>query len=98
MTPDSSVSIFVQWQFWLAIVNLLGIFGLALFQKFAHDKIVGNDLHHIASDLKGIILKQDNTDKKLNTVAEDVAYLKGRSEIPLTKKRKVLSKKICVNS
>ena len=52
---ESHIPFFAQWQFWFAIINLGGLIILFLFNKFSHDKVVNNDLHHISNDIKTII-------------------------------------------
>jgi len=92
MSPDTPLQFFAQWQFWLAIINITGLICLFLFNKFANDKVVGNNLHHIGTDIKSIIIKQDETDKKVGLLSEDISYLKGTFAMPLTIKRKTINK------
>lgn len=84
-----------QWQFWVAFINLSGLVVVFVFNKFAHDKLVSNDLLHISTDIKTLLNNQkslndklDKTNEKTASLAEDVSYIKGKLEIPLTKKRK----------
>jgi hypothetical protein len=70
-----------QWQFWFALINLIGIIIIGVANYLSHKKIVGNDLHHLATDIKTVINKQEDLNNKIQDVAIDVAHLKGREEI-----------------
>lgn len=70
-----------EWQFWFAFVNLAGLVVIGTFNWLSHHKIVGNDLHHLAIDVKEIATLQKEQGLKIGKLAEDVSYLKGRTEI-----------------
>jgi peptidoglycan hydrolase CwlO-like protein len=72
---------FSEWQFWFAVVNIVGTGLILAFNWFSHHKIVGNDLHHLAADVKEISSSQEELSKKVGRLAEDVGYLKGRIEV-----------------
>lgn len=66
------------------IVPVLTFIGTCLiggYSWFSHNKIVGNDLHHLSADVKSIKDCQEKMSTKVITLAEDVAYLKGRTEV-----------------
>lgn len=67
-----------DWQFWFAIINLIGVIGVFFFQWYSHSKIVGNDLHHLALDLKEIKLAQTDNAKSIGEIKVDIAFLKGK--------------------
>ena len=69
-----------DWQFWFQLLTFLTIAGSWLFNWFSHQKIVGNDLCHLSKDLKEIAGKQDKQDEKINKMAVDLAYIKGKEE------------------
>lgn len=69
-----------DFQFWFGLINFLGIALVGAFNYFSHNKIVGNDLHHLSADVKAIGENQDKLDGKVDKLAEDVSYLKGRTE------------------
>lgn len=77
-----------HWEFWLAVLNIVGFIVIFFFNKFSHDKIVGNDLHHIAIDIKSVMSTQVDQGKKIVLLGEDVSYLKGAMNVPLTKRMK----------
>ena len=87
-TEQISGLFFQQWQFWAALVNIAGLVILFFFNKFAHDKVVGNDLHHIGADIKSIMGTQVEQGKKIVSMSEDISYLKGSLNIPLSKRMK----------
>lgn len=85
----------------IGLVNMAGIVLVAVFNKLAHDKVVGNDLHHIAADVKTVMLKQDSTDDKLDKtnvrvtqLATDLSYFKGKVEGSLTRRTKSTKSKV----
>ena len=65
-----------DWRLWLFILTLLGI----AFNFFSHQKLVGNDLKHLAADIKDIITNQNKTNNKVDVLVVDVAYLKGKQD------------------
>lgn len=72
---------FKDWQFYFAIIQILGMVGIFAYNWFSHQKIVGNDLHHLSVDVKEIASKQDKQDEKVNKMAEDISYIKGKDQI-----------------
>jgi hypothetical protein len=64
----------------LGILNFLGIIFVAIFHKLTSDKLVGNDLFHLAKDVTEIKTEQRCMKDKLITICEDVALLKGKLE------------------
>lgn len=67
-------------QFWLGAVNLLGLALIGIFNWLSHQKIVGNDLHHLSADVASIAKKQDKQDEILIEMGKDLSYIKGKEE------------------
>ena len=65
-----------DWKLWLFVLTILGIG----FNFFSHQKLVGNDLKHLAADIKDVIANQNKTNSKVDALAVDVAYLKGKQD------------------
>lgn len=76
----------------LPILTFLGTVIIGGYSWFSHNKIVGNDLHHLSQDVKQIAESQIGMATKVGKLAEDVAYLKGRTEV----KRAYAKKKLKV--
>jgi hypothetical protein len=64
----------------LGILNFIGIVVVGIFHKLVSDKLIGNDLFHLAKDVTEIKDEQKCMKAKLITVSEDVALLKGKIE------------------
>lgn len=60
--------------------NFVGLVGLFLFQRIAHEKLTTNDLKHIDADIKQISKKQEEQGKIQNEMRADIAYIKGSKE------------------
>jgi hypothetical protein len=80
----------------IALINLFLIIIVGCFNWFSHNKIVGNDLHHLNADVKTIIEKQEVISEKVVSLATDLAYVKGKCDQNLCKKTLKKSKKISV--
>lgn len=78
----------------VGIVNLLLIIIVGCFNWFSHNKIVGNDLHHLSTDVKEIKEKQAGISEKVNALSIDLSFLKGKFEVYTSKKSFKKSKKI----
>jgi hypothetical protein len=75
----------------IGIINLIIIILVGAFNWFSHNKIVYNDLKHLSTDVKEIKDEQVCMKKQVTTLSEDVGYLKGKLDAPLTvRKRKIL--------
>lgn len=74
------VSTLTEIKSWTPVATLLVTIGLVIYNFLCHQKIVGNDLHHLALDLKKISENQDKQDTKINTLCVDMAYIKGKNE------------------
>lgn len=77
------MNIFTDWKFWLfilAVINSLISILVFFFNKWSHEKIVGNDLKHLTADVSEIKAEQKCMKDKLIHVSEDVAKLKGKIE------------------
>jgi len=68
------------WSFVVGLMNFVGIILVGIFHKLSSDKITGNDLKHLADDVKDILKRQHEMETKLNQVQVDVALLKGKLE------------------
>jgi len=78
----------------VGLINLLLIVIVGCFNWFSHNKIVGNDLHHLNADVKTIIEKQEVISEKVVLLATDLAYVKGNCALNTCKKTFKKSKKI----
>lgn len=65
---------------WIPFFSFVLTAVVLAFNWFSHQKIVGNDLHHLSAGLKNIGEKQDKQDEKINNMATDIAYIKGKEE------------------
>ena len=65
-----------DWKFWLFTINIL----ILIFNWFSHQKIVGNDLKHLAEDVKEVKTEQTCIKIKMIELGEQVGYLKGKVE------------------
>jgi hypothetical protein len=78
----------------VGLINLLLIVIVGCFNWFSHNKIVGNDLHHLSTDVKEIKEKQAGISEKVNTLSTDLSYVKGTVDALTSKKTFKKSKKI----
>jgi hypothetical protein len=78
----------------VGIINLLLIIIVGCFNWFSHNKIVGNDLHHLNTDVKTLISRQEVISEKVVSLATDLAYVKGNCSLNACKKTFKKSKKI----
>lgn len=82
------------WSFLIMLLNFIGIILVACFNWFSHNKIVGNDLHHLNADVQTLISRQEVISEKVVSLATDLAYVKGNCELHSSKKTFRKSKKI----
>jgi uncharacterized protein YlxW (UPF0749 family) len=75
------------WRFLLSALTFIGVTVTVCFNWYSHQKIVYNDFAHTAADLKTLINKVDALQSQLNTLATDVAYLKGNMDSCLANKK-----------
>lgn len=66
------------WKILIGLINLTGIIIVFLFHRYTHAKITTNDLHHLSLDVKEIKDMQINQGKEINTLNQDVSYIKGK--------------------
>jgi len=78
----------------IGIINLIIIILVGAFNWFSHNKIVGNDLRHLGSDVKEIKEKQSSIEKQVGILSEDVCYLKGKLDAPRTVRKRKISNKV----
>lgn len=81
----------------VGIANLLLIILVGAFNWFSHHKIVYNDLHHLSTDVKELVSRQEGISTKVNSLAEDLAYVKGNFDLYKSKTLKK-SKKVKVGN
>lgn len=74
------------WAFIIGCLNFIGVIIVGCFHWFSHNKIVGNDLHHLALDLKDIKGTQKEQGEKIDTLVKDYAGLSARCEERHSKK------------
>jgi hypothetical protein len=72
--------------FIIALLNFLLLIIVGCFNWFSHNKIVGNDLHHLNADVKTLISRQEVISEKVISLATDLAYVKGNCELHTSKK------------
>ena len=80
----------------LGILNLLLIIIVGAFNWFSHNKIVGNELKHLTDDVKILVSRQEGISEKVNVLATDLAFVKGKCELHTSKvfkkSKKILNK------
>jgi hypothetical protein len=81
----------------IGIINLLLIIIVGCFNWFSHNKIVGNDLHHLNADVKTLIERQEIISEKVVSLATDLAYVRGNCALNTCKKTFKKSKKAKVS-
>ena len=77
----------------IGAINLILIILVGLFNWFSHNKIVGNDLHHLSADVREIKEKQVGIEKYVVGLATDLATVKGRCEMNTCKPFRTSTKK-----
>ncbi len=70
------MEMFTDWKLWIFLTQILTL----AFGFFSHQKIVYNDLKHLAQDTKDIKKKQEEQSKKITHIETEVAYIKGMKE------------------
>jgi len=81
---DTIMEFLKDWRFWLliiAIINLVRGIGSSLFQKYSHDKITGNDLKHLTTEVKGVKDEQKCIKDKIFILSADVSKIKGKLDL-----------------
>jgi hypothetical protein len=71
----------------IGIIQLVGTIFVFCVIKF-------NDLHHLHESVKTIVERQEGISTKVNSLAEDLAYVKGNFDLYKSKKIFKKSKKI----
>ena len=70
----------------IGIVQLVGTILIFAVIKF-------NDLHHLHESVKTLVERQEGISKKVNTLSEDLSYIKGKCEVhtskPFRKSKKI---------
>lgn len=80
------------WRFLISALTFIGVTVTVCFNWYSHQKIVYNDFAHTTADLKILISKVDALQSQLNTLATDVAFLKGNCNHCLSTQKKTLRK------
>lgn len=82
----------------IGAINLILIIVVGLFNYFSHQKLVGNDLHHLSIDVKEIKERQLNITEKVNILESTLSYVRGKCDMNsckrVTRTTKKTSKKI----
>ena len=78
----------------IGLVNLILIILVAINNHLNHVKLTTNDLRHLTEDVKLIVSRQEGISEKVNTLAIDLSFLKGKFEVYTSKKTFKKSKKI----
>ena len=71
---------FEDWRFWsflLSIINVIGIMIVFFFNKWSHNKIVANDLHHLSLDVTTMLGEQKKQGDQIIALDKDMAFIKG---------------------
>lgn len=55
----------MEWATIISLASFVMTLIILGFNFFSHQKIVGNDLHHLAIDLKSVIKKVDKLDERI---------------------------------
>lgn len=82
----------------IGLINLALIILVAINNHTNHVKLTTNDLVHLTADVKTVILRQEGISEKVNTLATDLAYVKGKFEGYSSKKTFKKSKKAKVSN
>lgn len=81
----------------VGIANLVLIILVGAFNWFSHHKIVYNDLHHLSTDVKQLVERQEVISKSVVDLSVDLAYVKGNFDLyksKTLKKSKKISNKV----
>lgn len=78
----------------VGLINLCLIIIVGCFNWFSHNKIVYNDLHHLSTDVKTLVARQEGISEKVSILSTDLSFLKGKFEVYTSKKTFKKSKKI----
>lgn len=77
----------MEWLEYIAPIvtglTFVGVICGIIWNHIAHTTIRTNDLRHLESDIKKILAKQEETDKKIDKLDKDVSYLKGAHDMQL---------------
>lgn len=73
-------SLIVELKSWIPTASFLVTVGLLIYNFLCHQKLTGNDLKHLATDVKKISDNQDKQDAKIDEMGKDIAYIKGKEE------------------
>lgn len=65
---------------WIPVASFVVTVGLLIYNFLSHQKLVGNDLKHLSTDVKKISDNQDKQDEKIGKICEDIAFIKGKEE------------------
>lgn len=71
----------------IGIIQLVGTIFVFCVIKF-------NDLSHLHADVKTLVSRQESISTRVNSLAEDLAYVKGNFDLYKSKKSKKISNKV----
>jgi hypothetical protein len=78
----------------LAVFNSAMIIFVAINNRLNHIKLTTNDLVHLTADVKTLISRQESISEKVNTLATDLAFVRGNCALNTCKRTFKKSKKI----
>jgi len=67
----------------IGIIQLIGTIVVFCVIKF-------NDLSHLHTDVKTLVSRQEGISTKVNSLAEDLAYVKGKFDAKYSKRKKTV--------
>lgn len=65
---------------WVPTAGFLVTVGLLIYNFLSNQKLANNHLAHLAIDVKDVIKKVDNLDKKFDKIDKEVAVLKEKTK------------------
>jgi len=76
----------------VTILTFIGTIHNFLANRFAFNKLITNDLHHVNESIQELVIEQKTIRSKVSDLAEDVSYLKGKFSDTRKSKFKKLNK------
>lgn len=69
-----------SFQFWFGLINTGLLVGGIIYNFLSHQKIVGNDLHHLSEDVRRIYEQQELFIKTLSDMKTQIAVLEEKTK------------------
>lgn len=80
----------------IGLINLILIILVAIFNHLNHVKLTTNDLKHLSDDVKTLVSRQEVISTKVNELAIDLSFVKGKCDMHTSKvfkkSKKILNK------